>query len=180
MGLGRLLLGSICFSSVALLLPLSLASLVPLQCCSGSLCFVDVFRLFLAHISVVCVFLSRRRCGWYGLVKFVVLVSSHSPFCVLLHVLWLLLRLLLHIWFRIVYIAMSASPVHILMFVFHFRPIPRAVSVAHTYGSGFQVLLHLFYFLLCSLRFLIFPGMVLFSVCLRIYIFGVPPSERVI
>ena len=37
-GLGRLLLGSICFlSSVVMLLLLSLASLVRPQCCSGSL-----------------------------------------------------------------------------------------------------------------------------------------------
>ena len=69
------------------------------------------------------VFLPRQRFGGRDIVKLVVLVvffSSRSPPCVLLHVLLLRVRRLLRIFFHIARIAMSASLVHILVFLLHF------------------------------------------------------------
>ena len=118
MRLGQLLFGSICFlPSVVLLLLLSLASAsLVLQCCPGAQCFVGVFLVFLAHTAIMCVFLPRRRFGGRDLVKLGVLVvffSSHSSSCVMLRVLFLRVRQLLHIFFRVECVAKSASLVHI-------------------------------------------------------------------
>ena len=55
-------------------------------------------------------------------------------------------------------IDMSASPVHILVFLLHFPLIPCVVLVVRMYGSSFLALLLLFRFPLRFLSFLVFLG----------------------
>ena len=99
-------------------------------CCCYE-CFCDVFfsapLAFLVHIVGWCVVSFRQSSGRHfpgGFVALVVLVSSGLFLCGLLHAMLLILRPFLNISRRIVCIAMSLSPLHILASLWRFLLIP--------------------------------------------------------